>query len=125
MTITFKITPIEQDCIIKTVVKGDALDVIEVRDMYQQILCEASIRGYKRLLFDARELHVGYSAEEVMNFMRLMHDESWFKGMRLARLLKHDNYAHSLVAELAKRLQLPIRNFEDEQQASSWLMEIH
>ena len=124
MTITFKMNSLPELKILKIIVTGSALQVDEIREMYQQILDEAKSLHYQRLLFDARNLRVGYSAEEIMGFMRVMHDESWFDGLRLARILKSDNYAHTLVAELAKRMQLPIRNFEDEKQATQWLMEM-
>ncbi len=87
---------------------------IEVFDLFNRLdMC--------RVLIDSRQVKLAETPLSIMKFISHFKDQQMFDGIRVARVVRLDSYNHEFVEQVANFNNVQIRNFEEVEQAVSWL----
>ena len=119
-SLSYQVSYSEQH-IVKVTAKGSA-DVKQMENMYQDVLQQAKSFSCDNILFDASAIVANYPLTE---FLPLMHRlKAHLQGYKLARLCDIYEHRQDLIESVGNKENLTIKNFDVEDDATTWLLSL-
>ncbi|MCF2949777.1 hypothetical protein L0668_16785 [Paraglaciecola aquimarina] len=101
---------------------GEVNTAPEMENMLKNIIKLSGKKQLNKVVFDVTALRVNCSSIEISQFLIDMVELNLLGDIKIARITLGIQNSHNLIAEIAKKLHLPIRNFESRSDALIWLL---
>ncbi|MDU0354610.1 hypothetical protein RS130_12365 [Paraglaciecola aquimarina] len=102
--------------------QGTVSDIREVERLIKTVVKTAGKNQMSNVVIDIQELDIKCSSLEISNLLVDIKSADLLANIKLARIINHSHNIQHLVGELAKKLNLPIKNFETRSEAILWLL---
>ena len=96
------------------------IDRDHVIPMFEEIVTQCKASNINKILLNVKELELNFQGLALVeNLHRL---EPILSGFKMARLVKHIDVNSGLIDSYSEQNKVDIRNFENEKEATQWLL---
>ncbi len=101
---------------------GEAREVIDIEHMLKTIVKMADENQVKNIVLDVTTFSILCSNQDISELMINIQENGWLKDIKIARIIEPGLNIHNVIEAMAKKLSLPIKNFETRSEAMLWLL---
>ena len=103
-------------------VRGEVKQILDLEHLLKTTVKMAGKNQVKNVVVDITEFIIHCPNIELAKLLVNTQEQGWLTDMKIAHIIRSERNTHNVIAGLADKFELPIKNFETRSEAMLWLL---